>query len=107
TVFPGLAPGAIICRPIRGSRFCTYMDLRSGCPFWLLQGDHFPPYPKLDKDKSCDVAILGGGITGALVAYHLAQSGIDAILLDRRQPGCGSTMASTGLLQYELDTPLH
>jgi len=83
------------------------MDLRSGCPFWLLQGDHFPPYPKLDKDKSCDVAILGGGITGALVAYHLAQSGIDAILLDRRQPGCGSTMASTGLLQYELDTPLH
>jgi glycine/D-amino acid oxidase-like deaminating enzyme len=82
------------------------MDLRSGCPFWLLQGDQFPPYPQLDKDKQCDVAILGGGITGALVAYHLAQAGIDAILLDRRDPGCGSTMASTGLLQYELDTPL-
>jgi len=82
------------------------MDLRSGQPFWLLQGDSFPPYPELDRDKSCDVAILGGGITGALVAYYLAEAGIDAILLDRRQPGRGSTMASTGLLQYELDTPL-
>jgi glycine/D-amino acid oxidase-like deaminating enzyme len=83
------------------------MDLRSGCPFWLLQGDQFPPFPQLEHDKKCHVAILGGGITGALVAYHLAQAGIDAILIDRRQPGCGSTMASSGLLQYELDTPLH
>src|SRR5205823_3106796 len=83
------------------------MDLRSGCPFWLLQGDNFPPFPRLDRNQSCHVAILGGGITGALVAYYLAQSGIDAILLDRRDPGRGSTMASTGLLQYELDTPLH
>ncbi len=83
------------------------MDLRSGCPFWLRQGDDFPPYPKLDRDKTCDVAILGGGITGSLVAHHLAQAGIPAILLDRRDPGRGSTMASTGLLQYELDTPLH
>jgi len=82
------------------------MDLRSGRPFWLLQGDEFAPYSQLDRDKSCDVAILGGGITGALVAYHLAEAGISAVLLARRQPGRGSTMASTGLLQYELDTPL-
>jgi glycine/D-amino acid oxidase-like deaminating enzyme len=82
------------------------MDLRSGRPFWLLQGDEFAPYPQLDRDKSCEVAILGGGITGALVAYHLAEAGISTVLLDRRQPGRGSTMASTGLLQYELDTPL-
>lgn len=83
------------------------MDLRSGCPFWQLQGDKFPPFPQLDRDISCDVAILGGGITGALVAYYLAEAGIDAIVVDRRDAGCGSTMASTGLLQYELDTPLH
>ena len=82
------------------------MDLRSGRPFWLLQGDEFAPYPQLDRDKSCDVAILGGGITGALVSYHLAEAGISTVLVDRRQPGRGSTMASTGLLQYELDTSL-
>src|SRR5215208_4948556 len=97
-----------VCRTTVGcaSAHRFRMDLRSGCPFWQLHGDDFPPYPQLDRDKSCDVAILGGGITGALVADHLAQAGIDAIILDRRAPGCGSTMASTGLLQYELDTPL-
>ena len=73
------------------------MDLRSGCPYWLLRGDRFPPYPQLEHDAQCDVAIIGGGITGALVAHYLANAGISAVLVDRRQPGCGSTMASTGL----------
>src|SRR5438874_1497128 len=82
------------------------MDLRSGCPYWVLQGDEFAPYPRLDRDRQCDVAIIGGGITGALVAHFLTESGMSVVLVDRRQPGRGSTMASTGLLQYELDTPL-
>jgi len=82
------------------------MKLRSGCPYWQLHGDEPGHYPVLERDHTCQVAIIGAGITGALVAYHLAEAGIDALVVDRRQPGCGSTMASTGLLQYELDTPL-
>jgi glycine/D-amino acid oxidase-like deaminating enzyme len=52
------------------------------------------------------VAIVGGGITGACIAYELAAAGTSAVVLDRRDIGAGSTAGSTGLIQYELDTPL-
>lgn len=80
------------------------MDLTSGLPFWPVNDGLIHTYPRLDADASCTVAVLGGGITGALVAHHLIEAGIDTIILDKRDVGSGSTAASTALLQYELDT---
>jgi glycine/D-amino acid oxidase-like deaminating enzyme len=82
------------------------MDLASEYPFWLVNDGLIHAYPTLDAHITCDVAILGGGISGALVAYHLTEAGIDAVVLDKRDIGCGSTAASTALLQYEIDTSL-
>jgi glycine/D-amino acid oxidase-like deaminating enzyme len=82
------------------------MDLRSGHPYWLLKNGLLASYPSLRRPESCAVAVLGGGITGALVAYHLAWAGIDTVLLDKRDVGAGSTAASTALLQYAADTEL-
>ena len=81
-------------------------DLRSGHSYWRAIGPPPADYPLLDQDVTCDVVIIGGGITGALVSYQLVQAGVDAVVVDREQPGCGSTAASTGLLQYEVDTSL-
>lgn len=83
------------------------MDLASGLPYhWILNG--LPHrYPALRQDVRCDVAIVGAGITGALCAHACMQAGIHAVVLDARPIGTGSTAASTALLQYELDTPLH
>jgi glycine/D-amino acid oxidase-like deaminating enzyme len=83
------------------------MELIAGLPFWLVNTGLLNHYPKLNADKRTHVAIIGGGISGALAAYHLAQAGISCILVDGRSIGLGSTCASTSLLQYELDTPLH
>jgi len=83
------------------------MDLRSGHPFWLLKNGLLADYPSLKQDESCEVAVIGGGITGALVAYYLAQEGVETVLVDKRDIGGGSTAASTALLQYEIDTELH
>lgn len=63
-------------------------------------------YPSLDKNENTEVAIIGAGITGALVAYHLCKAGIGVIIVDKRHAAQGSTAASTSLLQYELDVPL-
>jgi len=82
------------------------MDLRTGCSLWQdLQGS-IPVYPPFEGDAHAEVVIIGGGVTGALLSWILVQHGIDVLLVDKRQPATGSTAASTGLLQYEVDTPL-
>src|SRR4029434_9404128 len=84
------------------------MDLKTGDLYWpRLAGSRTDRYPPPDRDVRCDVAVIGGGVTGALTAYHLARAGAGVVVLDRRAIGCGSTSASTGLLQYEIDTPLY
>src|SRR5690606_4700310 len=83
------------------------MDLLSGSPFWPVHDGLPVSYPPLDGDRTVDVAIVGAGITGALVADRLARSGRRVIVLDRRETAQGSTAGSTALLQYEIDTPLH
>ncbi len=63
--------------------------------------------PPLSSERRCDVVVIGAGITGALVSYALTEAGLSVIIVDRRQPGHGSTSASTALLQYELDVSLN
>jgi len=63
-------------------------------------------YPSLDKNLTVDVAIMGAGISAALTAWHLRNSGLSVAVFDRRHVGMGSTAASTAFLQYEIDTPL-
>jgi glycine/D-amino acid oxidase-like deaminating enzyme len=83
------------------------MKLSSGYPYGLIKNGLPFSYPKLEKDISTDVLILGGGISGALTAHYLIQAGVDCTLIDARSIGLGSTCASTSLLQYEIDEPLH
>jgi glycine/D-amino acid oxidase-like deaminating enzyme len=65
-----------------------------------------PVYAPLRESLSFDVAIVGGGITGALAAEHLTARGLSVCVIDRETPGLGSTAASTAMLQWEIDTQL-
>ena len=80
------------------------MDLKSGYPFWAIKNGLMKAFPTLEDDLRCDVAIIGAGITGALVAEELAAHGHEVCVVDQRDVGWGSTSASTALLQYEIDT---
>lgn len=80
------------------------MDLKSGYPYWAVKSGLMHAFPPLDGNMRCDVAIVGGGITGALIADELANNGHDVIVLEQRDVGWGSSAASTALLQYEIDT---
>lgn len=82
------------------------MNLVSGYPFWLIK-DGLPfNYPALQTRLQTEVLIIGGGISGALAAYHLLNAGVKCTIVDSRTIGLGSTCASTSLLQYEIDVPL-
>lgn len=78
------------------------VDLHTGKSLWLA---HQPPplRRRLQRDLECDVAIIGAGITGALVAHQLLTAGLRVVMLDKRAPAHGSTAASTGLLLYQPD----
>lgn len=82
------------------------MDLKSGYPFWAVRNGLMHAFPPLRSDLRCDVAVLGAGITGALIAEELAAHGHEVCVLEQRDVGWGSTAASTALLQYEIDTHL-
>jgi len=64
------------------------------------------PFGALHKSIKVDVAVVGAGVTGALVVDALLGTGKSVAVLDRRGPAKGSTSASTALLQFELDQPL-
>src|SRR5262249_12975946 len=49
--------------------------------------------------KHASAVIIGGGIVGTSVAYHLARLGWrDVVLLERRQLTCGTTWHAAGLI---------
>ncbi len=82
------------------------MDLKSGLPYSLIKNGLMYDYPKLEETLETEIAILGGGISGALSAYYLSKAGFKCIVIDARSIGMGSSCASTSLLQYEIDVPL-
>jgi glycine/D-amino acid oxidase-like deaminating enzyme len=82
------------------------MDLVCGTPLWPTLDGLPAAYPALHRDLRCDVAVIGGGITGALVAHRFAGEGVNTVLLEADEVGRGSTSATTALIQYEIDTHL-
>ncbi|WP_296165881.1 FAD-binding oxidoreductase [uncultured Brevundimonas sp.] len=80
-------------------------DLRTSRPLWADSPGLGVPVRPLKEAISVDVAIVGAGITGAFMARELSRDHSVAVL-DRRPPLTGSTLASTAMLQWEIDLPL-
>ncbi|HEV7251891.1 MAG TPA: FAD-dependent oxidoreductase [Mesorhizobium sp.] len=53
----------------------------------------------MDIPSRADVVIVGGGVAGCSVTYHLTKLGItDVVLCERRQLTCGTTWHAAGLV---------
>lgn len=81
-------------------------DLRTGRSLWADSPGLGVRTRPLDQAISVDVAVVGAGVSGAFVAHELARDHSVAVL-DRRPPLMGSTLASTAMLQWEIDLTLN
>jgi len=80
--------------------------LRVDVPVWLGRraADRRPlRFPPLSTNLDADVVVIGGGITGASVAWRFAAAGTRVALIEAARIARGSTAASTALLMQEPD----
>ena len=56
--------------------------------------------------KAAEVVVVGAGVVGASVAFHLAERGIETLVIDRDGPAAGSTARSGALIRAHYSTSL-
>jgi sarcosine oxidase subunit beta len=56
--------------------------------------------------NTADVVVIGAGVVGASVAFHLAERGVETLVLDREGPATGSTARSGALIRAHYPTEL-
>ena len=70
-----------------------HLDLRGGEVCWPEPSSDLP-VASLPADLA-DVAIVGAGVMGAMLAERISGQGRSVVVLDRRPPAWGATAAST------------
>jgi|1185.fasta_scaffold00177_3 sarcosine oxidase subunit beta len=60
-------------------------------------------------DESCDVAIVGGGVIGCSIAFHLGRMGASGVRILEREPlpGAGSTAKANGGIRAQFTTEVN
>jgi sarcosine oxidase subunit beta len=72
--------------------------------------EKYPLYLLKQKDpimlpRKADVVIIGAGVIGASIAYHLTKENIQAVVLDKKEIATGSSGACEGLLLLQSKKP--
>lgn len=60
-----------------------------------------------DLPISAEVVVIGGGVMGTSTAFHLAEAGVDVLLLERGSLGQGSTCRAAGGVRANFSDPLN
>ncbi len=73
----------------------------AGYSYWTNQTSPVRQYPWLSLDENCEVLVIGGGVTGALLGYRFAEDGLNVCLISKLPIGYGASAFSSGILEYD------
>lgn len=79
------------------------LDSGNSRSLWVATSDADNRFLRLDGNANCDVCVVGAGIAGLSVAYHLAKAGRQVIVLDDGPVGGGETLRTTAHLSNAID----
>ncbi|AYA40209.1 FAD-binding oxidoreductase [Xenorhabdus nematophila] len=71
----------------------------------------WPAFGHFARDQNCEVVVIGGGLLGASTALHLAEKGIDVILVEKDNMGSGASgrnggQMTPGIARWSAETML-
>ncbi len=79
------------------------MNITQGNIFWKDEMKIKYSYPYLKEDKTCDILVIGGGVSGALSAYYQAKQGYNVIIIEKNLIGFNSTLENMGAVNCNLE----
>ncbi|OTA15719.1 oxidoreductase [Xenorhabdus vietnamensis] len=70
-----------------------------------------PAFGGFSREQFCEVVVIGGGLLGASTALHLAEAGVDVILVEKDNIGSGASgrnggQMTPGIARWEAETIL-
>ena len=74
-------------------------------PRWF-KGSSITRFPKMARDITVDVAIIGGGMTGISAGHFLKKAGVKVAVVEKNRIGTGETGNTTAHLTYVTDPRL-
>ncbi len=77
-------------------------EIKKRTSIWKNTVD-LPSFEKLENNIEVDIAVVGGGITGLLIAYYLKQSGRNVVVFEKNKIGMGITKNTTAFISSQHD----
>ena len=81
------------------------LDMSVESPLWSRTAAPFERGAPLEGEVAADVAIVGAGFLGLSTALHLAERGIDVVVVEADEPGAGASGRNTGFVIPNVQTP--
>jgi len=72
---------------------------------WQATAGTRPLLSRLNGDRTCDVAIIGGGYTGLSTARSLAKAGLSPVVLEANRIGWGASGRTGGVVSGKFRVP--
>jgi len=82
----------------------SHHDIRCTLPgsLWAESASPAPLTTSIQGQLSASVVIIGGGFTGLSTDLHLAEKGVDVIVLEAQETGFGGSGRNVGLVNADL-----